>query len=267
MVLIGATTPETAGRIAALYDGIDAPVVTTTIRTAEAVKYASNAFHALKVCFANEMAEIAARGGADPRETMRIFAMDRKLNISDAYLRPGFAFGGPCLVKDVEALVWDAGSRAIDAPLLAAIQPSNTRQIRRSVEAVLSTGKRRVGLIGLGFKPDARDLRGSPVTAFARALVDAGCDLRVFEPLCRPEALAAELAVLTDRFCGDLGSLLTHADVLVIGPGVAVADAQRVRSVAADRVVVDLTTPWLSARVPTPSSFEPSAAGRPRATG
>ena len=254
MVLIGATTLETAELIAGLYRDVVAPVVITAIRNAEAVKYASNAYHALKVCFANEMAEVASRAGADPREVMRIFAMDRKLNISEAYLRPGFAFGGPCLAKDVEALTWTAKDQAINVPVVRAILESNSQQIQRCVEAVLETGRRRVGLIGLGFKPVARDLRGSPVAKFARALYREGCDVRIFEPLCH-RGLSEDVPLdLVAHVCPDLASLLLHADMLVIGPGVGAEDAERVRSIAGDRAIFDLSEPWKSVEQFQPSS-------------
>src|SRR5207244_11883828 len=122
----------------------------------------SNAFHALKVCFANEIGDVCAALGADAQEAMRLFLMDRKLNVSDAYLRPGFAFGGSCLPKDLRALVYAARSADVVLPLLSAILPSNEGQIRRPVEAVLETRRTRLRGVGLAFKPAPPGLRDPP---------------------------------------------------------------------------------------------------------
>src|SRR5205807_2239453 len=120
-VIVGCGDPETAALVRSLYPGVQAPFVHTAVRTAEMVKYVSNAFHALKVCFANEIGDVCAASGADPHEVMRIFLADRKLNVSDAYLRPGFAFGGSCLPKDLRALVHAGREADLSLPLLSAI--------------------------------------------------------------------------------------------------------------------------------------------------
>src|SRR6266581_7492031 len=125
------------------------------------VKYVSNAFHALKVCFANEIGDLCGALGADAHEVMRVFLMDRKLNISEAYLRPGFAFGGSCLPKDLRALMYAARRSDVDVPLLSSITASNEHQIRRGIEAVLTARKKRVGVVGLAFKSGTDDLRES----------------------------------------------------------------------------------------------------------
>src|SRR5438094_6261896 len=135
--LIGCVDPGTAAVLRTLYGEVEAPVVHTSVTTAEVVKYVSNAFHALKVCFANEIGDLCAALGADAEDAMRIFLMDRKLNVSEAYVRPVFAFGGSCLPKDLRALVYAARAADVSVPLLAAILPSNEGQIRRAVEAVL----------------------------------------------------------------------------------------------------------------------------------
>src|SRR5207245_213613 len=135
-----------------LYESVQAPFVHTSIRTAEMVKYAANAFHALKVCFANEVADVCAALGADGAEVMRVFAMDRKLNVSEAYLRPGFAFGGSCLPKDLRALLYAARAADVSVPLLASVLPSNDGQVRRGVDAVLALRRLRIGVVGLSFQ-------------------------------------------------------------------------------------------------------------------
>src|SRR5438309_7424286 len=151
LTLVGCDDPETAELLRSLYTGVDAPFVHAGVRNAEMVKYVANAFHALKVCFANEIGDLCAALGADAQDAMRIFLMDRKLNVSEAYLRPGFAFGGSCLPKDLRALVYAARTADVFVPLLAAILPSNEGQIRRAVETVLATRQRRIGVVGLAF--------------------------------------------------------------------------------------------------------------------
>jgi GDP-mannose 6-dehydrogenase len=159
LTLVGCGDPATAALMQSLYEGVSAPFVHTSIRTAEMAKYAANAFHALKVCFANEVADVCAALGADGSEVMRVFAMDRKLNVSEAYLRPGFAFGGSCLPKDLRELLHAARLADVSVPVLASVLPSNEAQVRRGVEAVLASRRQRVGVVGLSFKAGTDDLR------------------------------------------------------------------------------------------------------------
>src|SRR5438876_760587 len=180
-VLVGCADPATAAVVRSLYDGVAAPFIETAVRTAEMIKYVSNAFHALKVCFANEIGDLCAALGADAQDAMRIFLMDRKLNVSEAYLRPGFAFGGSCLPKDLRALVYAARAADVSVPLLAAVLPSNEGQIRRAAEAVLATRKRRIGVVGLAFKPGTDDLRESPMVTLVETLIGKGCDVRILD--------------------------------------------------------------------------------------
>src|SRR5438477_5710928 len=150
--LVGSSDPATASVLRSVYAGVEAPFVHAAVRTAEMIKYVSNAFHALKVCFANEIADVCAAFGADCHEVMQTFLLDRKLSLSEAYLRPGFAFGGSCLPKDLRALLYGARTADVLPPLLGTILPSNEAQLRQAVEAVLATRKRRVGVVGLSFK-------------------------------------------------------------------------------------------------------------------
>jgi len=179
---------------------------------------------------------------------MRIFLMDRKLNVSEAYLRPGFAFGGSCLPKDLRALVYAARAADVSVPLLAAILPSNEGQIRRAVDAVLATRKRRIGVVGLAFKPGTDDLRESPMVTLVETLIGKGCDVRILDPnvaLARLRGanrryIEQEIPHIASLLCDGVESLLAHAEVLVVGN----AGAEATRAVAAagpDRVVVDLT--------------------------
>ena len=218
------------------------------VMTAEVVKYVSNAFHALKVCFANEIGDVCAALGADPQDAMRIFMMDRKLNVSEAYLHPGFAFGGSCLPKDLRALVYAARRADVSVPLLAAILPSNEGQIRGAVETVLATRKRRIGVVGLAFKAGTDDLRESPMVTLVETLIGKGCEVRILDPSVAVARLRGanrryieeEIPHIASLLCESVETLLAHAEVLVIGN----ASAEATRAVTAagpDRVVVDLT--------------------------
>jgi GDP-mannose 6-dehydrogenase len=222
--LVGCDDPETGSLLRSLYAGVDAPFVRTAVRTAEMVKYVSNAFHALKVCFANEIADACEAFGADPHAVMRIFLMDRKLNLSDAYLRPGFAFGGSCLPKDLRALVYAARAADVSLPLLSSILPSNEGRIRRGLEAIVETRKRRVGVVGLSFKPGTDDLRESPMVWLVETLIGKGCDVKIFDRNVSIARLVGtnrryieeKIPHIASLMCEDLDTLLSHAEVLVV---------------------------------------------------
>ncbi len=261
LTLLGCEDAGAAALVHSLYAEVEAPFVQVSVATAEMVKYVSNAFHALKVCFANEIADVCSAVGADAREVMRVFALDRKLSISDAYLKPGFAFGGSCLPKDVRALLYRARVADVLPPLLSAILPSNEAQIQRGIEAVLSTGKRRIGVVGLAFKPDTDDLRESPMVALVEALIGKGCDVRILDR----NVSISRLVGANQRYIQEqvphiaclmregADELLAHAEVLVIGN--ADRDAERVLAHATARHhVVDLT------RGALPTAARPGAA-------
>jgi len=225
LTLVGCGDPATASLLRLLYESVQAPFVHTSIRTAEMVKYAANAFHALKVCFANEVADVCAALGADGAEVMRVFTMDRKLNVSQAYLRPGFAFGGSCLPKDLRALLYAARAADVSVPLLASVLPSNEGQVRRGVDAVLASRRQRIGVVGLSFKAGTDDLRESPMVALVETLIGKGCDVRILD---RNVSMASAEA------------LLAHAEVIVIGN--ACEDATEVLAAARpEHLTVDLT--------------------------
>ena len=248
MVLVGSDDAAAADAVCALYASVDAPLVRTNTRTAELVKYACNTYHGLKVCFANEMADLCDALGADAQDVMRIFCLDRKLNISEAYLRPGFAFGGSCLPKDLRALLWAARSHDLDVPVLSSILPSNEHQIDGAVERVLATRKRRVGVIGLAFKPDTDDLRESPVVSLVEQLIGKGCDLRIYDRNVSMARLVGanrryiegEIPHISSLLCGSPEEVVAHADVLVLG-GRTPEAAQARAAARPDQVVIDLT--------------------------
>ena len=246
--LVGSDDSGTASVLRSLYADVAAPFVHTAVRTAEMVKYVSNAFHALKVCFANEIGDVCAALGADAHEVMRVFLMDRKLNVSEAYLRPSYAFGGSCLPKDLRALMHAARTVDVSLPLLSAILPSNDGQIRRAVETVLETRKRRIGVVGLAFKPGTDDLRESPMVALIEALIGKGCDVRVLDPNVAIARLRGanrryieeEIPHIASLICDNVEALVAHAEVLVVGN--ASDEAERALAAAGPHhVVVDLT--------------------------
>ena len=181
-ILVGEREPGVGRPVHDLYARIEAPRFSVPLEVAEAVKYTDNAFHALKITFANEVARLWQERGADPRRVMEIFAADTKLNISPVYLRPGFAFGGSCLPKDLRAMTSAARASSVRVPMLDAVLPSNEWQIERALSAVLAAEKRRVALLGLAFKPGTDDLRESPLLELAKRLIGEGIDLSIHDP-------------------------------------------------------------------------------------
>lgn len=275
LTLVGCGDDETACLLKSLYTGVEAPFVHTNVKTAEMMKYAANAFHALKVCFANEIGDACEALGTNAQEVMQIFRMDRKLNVSDAYLRPGFAFGGSCLPKDLRALLHAAVHADVSLPLLGAILPSNEAQVRRAVEAVLATGKRRVGVVGLAFKPGTDDLRESPMVTLVEALIGKGCEVRILDRNVAVARLVGanrryieeeipHIALLMSRGPEEL---LRHAQLVVIGDDGEEA-AEVLDHIGPHQAVVDLTRG--AARRPArtdreqmemPGAFSPARAG------
>ena len=179
--VIGADEERSAGLVRELYAKLQAPMIVTDLRTAEMVKYVDNSWHALKVTFANEMGRLAKAMHVDSRSLMRLFCMDTKLNISPTYLRPGFAFGGSCLPKDVRALTYQGRLLDVETPVLASILASNQVQVERALDLIRATGSRRVGLLGLSFKEGTDDLRESPIVTLAEQLIGKGFELRIYD--------------------------------------------------------------------------------------
>jgi GDP-mannose 6-dehydrogenase len=222
--VIGVNDPRTEKTLRELYAGLSAPIIVTDIETAEMVKYACNAYHALKVAFGNEIGRIAAAAGIDSHKVMDVFVRDDKLNLSAAYLRPGYAFGGSCLPKDLRALTYRAQKSGCSVPMLNAVLESNEEEINRAVGAVLSLGQKDVGLVGLAFKHGTTDLRESPMVALAERLIDAGCEVRAYDRILARELLigqneayaAAHLSDWRDRLVENVDDLLAQSDVIVL---------------------------------------------------
>jgi len=181
-IVIGALDSRTAQAISALYKGINAPEVITEIDVAEGVKYADNAWHALKVGFANEVGNIMKAHGVDSHKVMDIFCLDTKLNISKAYLKPGFAFGGSCLPKDVRALRASAQQKGLKTPIFDSLLEANDEQVRRAHQMVVSSGKKKIALLGLSFKAGSYDLRESPLVRLADMMMANGLEVSIYDP-------------------------------------------------------------------------------------
>jgi GDP-mannose 6-dehydrogenase len=189
LVVVGGEDRAAVERVAALYSVLDAPTCQVSLRAAEMIKYACNAFHAVKIAFANEIGSLAQRLGVDPLEVMETLCRDGKLNASGAYLKPGFAFGGSCLPKDLRALNYRASRLDLKLPLLEATLPSNREHLHRAMQTIYAIGPKRLGFIGLAFKEDTDDVRESPVVGMLEHLIGKGRDVRVFDPNIRLGAI------------------------------------------------------------------------------
>ena len=225
--VIGELDPASGDAVMALYDGLPGEVFRVPLPTAEAIKYADNAFHGLKIGFANELGAVCQALGVDSHQVMDVFLADRKLNISPAYLRPGFAFGGSCLPKDLRSLVHAAQRADVSVPILAHVLPSNSDHLQRAVDLVERTGKRQIGMFGLSFKPGTDDLRESPLVELAERLFGKGYDLRIYDAnvnLSRliganREYIENRLPHLAQLLADSVGEVLEHAEVCLVGTG------------------------------------------------
>jgi len=223
--LIGADDNDTAATVRSLYSGVDAPVIATSVKTAEMVKYVCNCFHALKVSFANEVGNICKAVGVDSHEVMDIFCKDTKLNLSSYYLKPGFAFGGSCLPKDLRAINYKAKQVDVEVPVLSSILPSNRQQIERAVEMVLATGKKRVGILGFSFKAGTDDLRESPMVTLIETLIGKGLQLSIYDrdvSLARlfganKEYIEGQIPHIAQLMSTSIEDVLGFAEILVVG--------------------------------------------------
>jgi GDP-mannose 6-dehydrogenase len=224
ITVIGAYRREDGERVAGLYDGIDSPIFHTDPGTAQMVKYASNLFHATKIVFANEVGRICKAAGIDSHGVMEIFCRDTKLNVSAAYLRPGYAYGGSCLPKDLHAISAYAREKHVSVPLLERLHESNRQQVELGVQAVLDTGKQSVGVLGFSFKPNTDDLRESPHVALVEALIGKGKRVRVFDPYIQYSRLMganrrfidAAVPHVVDLFANSIDEVLETCDCVVV---------------------------------------------------
>ena len=223
-IVIGAETARGADLVAEMYTGLNAPIERTTYEVAEMLKYSCNAFHALKVAFANEIGTLAKSLGVDGHQVMQIFAKDRKLNVSPAYLKPGFAFGGSCLPKDLRSLMYSARQHDLALPLLTSVLESNRLHLDRAFQRILATGEKRIGILGLSFKVGTDDLRESPSVALIEILIGKGFQVKIYDP----DVMLARLFGANKRFIeqeiphisclmsSDLQAVIQESDVIVV---------------------------------------------------
>jgi GDP-mannose 6-dehydrogenase len=245
--VIGESDSAAGDKLTELYAGMSAPLIRTSIETAEMVKYADNVWHALKVGFANEIGNLCKALQIDSHKVMEIFCQDTKLNLSPYYLKPGFAFGGSCLPKDVRALTYKGKSLDVPLPILNAILPSNQLQVQRGVDMVLGKGRRRVGVLGFSFKAGTDDLRESPVVEVIEQLLGKGVELRIYDRNVNMAALTGanrdyilnHIPHISRIMVGSASEVMDFAEVVVVGNGAA-EFRELVAARRPEQIVVDL---------------------------
>ena len=257
--LIGADDEDAAAPLRRLYAHLDTPALCVGIKEAEMVKYACNSFHALKVTFANEIGMICKALGVDSHRVMEVFSQDTKLNLSPYYLKPGFAFGGSCLPKDLRALTHKAKELDVELPLLNAILTSNQLQIERAVEMVLRTGRKKVGVLGLSFKTNTDDLRESPMVTLVERLIGKGLKLTIYDRevelarLCgaNKEFIENEIPHISSLLRKELQEVIDDSEVIVVGKR---DEEFRTLTGTNGRVILDLVR--LSEPAATPENYQ-----------
>lgn len=246
-VIIGELDQTSGDRVAFLYRAVDAQVRRTSIHTAEMLKYVNNAFHAVKVVFANEVGAMCKAHGIDGQELMELFCEDWRLNISPAYLKPGFAFGGSCLPKDLRALLYRAKDRDVECPMLSAALRSNQHQIERGIRMVESTGYKKIGILGLSFKAGTDDVRESPVVALVETLVGRGYQVCIYDDTVDPNRLMGANRLFLERELPHIASLMrpsiddvtSEAEVVVV-TNTSSAFREVGRFIREDQILIDL---------------------------
>jgi len=244
--VIGELDAASGEPVVELYGNLIERTFRVPVRVAEAAKYVDNAFHALKVGFANEVGALSTEFGIDSHQLMHIFKSDRKLNISDAYLTPGFCFGGSCLPKDLRALVHRAHGSHVDVPILESVLASNEAHFRRTYELLTANGRRRIGLLGLAFKPGTDELRESPFVELAVRLIGKGYDLRIYDPSIHLPSLTGTNRDYIEEHLPHLKQLLAetarevveHAQTCVVAS--RATDISHALAGAKGRMIVDL---------------------------
>jgi GDP-mannose 6-dehydrogenase len=247
LTLIGHNHAADAACTVALYQNIEAPLLTSSIRVAEMIKYASNAWHALKVCFGNEIGNICKRLGVDSHDVMDIFCQDHKLNLSPYYLKPGFAFGGSCLPKDVRALEYRAKELDLELPVLQSVLRSNRLQIDHALDQIVETGHKRVGLLGFSFKAGTDDLRESPMVILAETLLGKGYAVRIYDRNVlvarltgsNKDYIEQQIPHLSRLLCDSIGEIIDESDVIVVG-NAAPEFGDALTKCRADQTILDL---------------------------
>jgi GDP-mannose 6-dehydrogenase len=248
MTVVGVGDERAAAQLRSLFAALPGKFIETDFRTAETLKYACNTFHALKIGFANEIGRICQAIGSDPIRVMQLLCEDTQLNISKAYLRPGFAFGGSCLPKDLRALLYMAKSNDIEVPVLSGLLPSNRAQIEHAANMILARGSRNIGVIGLSFKSGTDDLRESPLVDLVEYLIGKGMNLRIFDPEVQVSRLigankkyiAESVPHIGSLMCGSVVTAMENASVVVLGrTGTEIYD-EVYRNSAPGQLLIDL---------------------------
>jgi len=223
--VIGELDRRSGDLLAQIYAGVPGPLIRTDLKTAEMVKYSDNSWHALKIGFANEIGNLCKSFEIDAHDVMKIFCQDQKLNISQAYLLPGFAFGGSCLPKDLRALAYRAKMHDLELPILNSILQSNEMQVTRGLQLIMDKGHKRVGVLGFSFKAGTDDLRESPVIEVTERLLGKGYDLRIYDKNVNIASLVGanrdfilnRIPHISKLMVGDIDDVLDHAQTVVIG--------------------------------------------------
>ncbi len=223
--VIGELDRASGDLLMSLYENLDAPLIRTDLNTAEMVKYVDNSWHALKIGFTNEIGNLCKSFDIDAHEVMKIFCQDKKLNISPAYLRPGFAFGGSCLPKDLRALAYQAKMHDLELPILTSILPSNEMQVTRGLQMIMQKEHKRIGVLGFSFKPGTDDLRESPVVEVIERLLGKGYDLRIYDRNVKIASLVGanrdfilnRIPHISRLMVDSIDAVLDHAQTVVIG--------------------------------------------------
>ena len=224
-IVIGQNNSRSGDMLAELYSNLDAPLIRTDIETAEMVKYTDNVWHATKVCFANEIGTICKALNIDGQQVMDIFCRDTKLNISSAYLKPGFAFGGSCLPKDLRALTYKAQTLDLKLPVLNAVLPSNKNHIRHGIDAIVAQNNREIGILGFSFKAGTNDLRESPMVEVIEYLLGKGYDIKIYDKNvnlakligANKEYILKTIPHIAKLMVPSIEDILAHARTIVVG--------------------------------------------------
>jgi GDP-mannose 6-dehydrogenase len=245
--IIGQLDDRSGDVVEQLYSKLSAPVIRTRLAVAEMVKYAGNAFHALKITFANEIGNIAKRLGIDGTEVMEIFCQDRKLNISATYLQPGFAFGGSCLPKDLRALLYKARELDLEPALMRSILTSNGEQVQEAYRLVKNTGKKRIAVLGLSFKPGTDDLRESPIVSLVEMMIGKGHDVSIYDQDVSLARLHGSNKLYIEQTISHISALMKPSIQATIDDSEVIVVAKKspefaeaVRNVNSGRTVIDL---------------------------
>jgi GDP-mannose 6-dehydrogenase len=263
MTIIGAGDPAHSAMLRELYAWVPGRIFETSFRSAEMAKYVCNAWHAVKVAFANEVGTLAKELGVDAEAVVDIFTADNRLNISPAYLKPGFAFGGSCLPKDVRAMNYRAKELDLKLPLFEAILPSNELHLQRAVEMVLNTGKKKIAMLGLSFKAATDDLRESPQVQLVKRLLGEGRRIQIWDDNVSLGRLIGSNRQYIEEVIPHIGSLLSsnleqvveNAEVVIVGTRGVDRDALR-ECLKAEQILIDLVNLEKSRRLDEHASYE-----------